>query len=815
MRRELGHLFTAGVEGCTAHHIGARVHACKHPCHVAKCGHPAPGTADYLAKAEGDQLWLNIIDPEEPLFSVDLFRAFLEWAVPRAGRPMLIHCNAGESRSRSLALLLLAVTGKIDARTYEAASVAFERLTGKPYRPGNGIGDFLDANWLEITAGFAVVSPPAKPLDPAWRKVASQIAPPKVDVEIAVEGDGELTDEELAQIAEDPELWARMYGFIPDRVTQEPIQFEPSILQRRMFAYYRYCQAREIPCREVVVKIRRGGGSTGAQCILYVHVHNYKARVGAVGTNETVSMNMFRMQRFFDGHDKFPWPKASRILETGIMEWRVGSRFERYTAENPEAARSAGLQAYAATEVGRWPNGGAKDAKETLKSMLGAVPRRGFTFCCEESTAQGAVGAFAERFAKGRWPTAEEIGCAEGEEWWRKWEDETPQNIAATSAERALQFVRICAGWFEDGENKAEVSPADAEIILASLDEKELELIRRYQEEGPLGPRLGSYAHATTMQQLAWRRAVIETEFEGDVEGFEQENPSSPKEAFASSGRHTFNRAGCAWMVETAKVRPATLGVLERQNDGGVTFRRTDASEAWLKLYEEPREGHRYIQGVDTCGGKSNQRTDVPDYNAALTMRCAFVDENGVKKPRRIMAVLMAKNLFDPDVLADRTCLISDFFGGCLTVFEVNNTGAAYRQEAKRLGMNLYHEEVTDKHTSETTEYVGWTTTKESREQLIGTLKKAIRNNGKAETRPDGIECWDSVTAQECSDMIRGEDGKDQAPGNKHDDHVMALGFCVQCENGATYYAGKRRRRRQPADRGPGGWTRMTRRPTA
>jgi hypothetical protein len=836
MRRELGTIYTGDLNDCRAAFVGARVHACKHPCHMAKCGQLVDGSPGYLAHAEGDEMWLNMIDPDEPLFRVDLFRQFLQWALPRVGRPMLIHCNQGESRARSLALLILAATGKIDARSYEAASRAFANATGKAYRPGRGIGDFLDAKWDAILDGLRQGAAGAGP-DPdnagnphpelsggtngaprpltGWAKVAiDPPAPARAEAVTTEERDETrgkhgYTDEEIDTIADDPELWATMHAKISDRVTQEPIDFHPSILQRRMFAHYRYCQERQLPCRECAVKIRRGGGSTGAEGIMYVHAHNYVARLGSVGTTETVSMNMFKMIRFFDRNDTFPWKRANKILETGHMHWPNGSTWEKYTADNPEAARSAGLQGYHATEVGRWPDGGAKDAKETLKSMLGAVPRRGFTVVIEESTAQGSVGAFADRFARGRWPTAAEIGCPEGQEWWRKWADETPQNIAATTAERDLQFVRIAAAWFEDGENRADVEADDEERIMSTLDAKEIELIRRYQEEGPVGPRLGSYAHARTVEQLAWRRAVIESEFEGDVEGFEQENPSSPKEAFASSGRHTFNRAGCAWMLETAKVRPPTLGVLVRQPGGDVVFQRTDAAHAWVRRYEEPREGMAYIEGVDTCGGKSNQRTQVPDYNAACVLRRKYRDETGRVFPRRLVMELTPKNLFDPDVLAERTQLMSDYYGTCLVVFEVNNTGAAYRQEAKRLGMNLYREEVTDKATSEVTEYIGWTTTQESREELFGTMKKVMRNNARAETRADGLECWSIETCQEVQDCIRADDGKDQAPSGKHDDRLLAIMFAIQNETASTRYAAHKRRRREPPDRGAGGWQKV------
>jgi hypothetical protein len=581
----------------------------------------------------------------------------------------------------------------------------------------------MPANWSFFAA--PQLGTPVAPLQSSWQTS---------DAAERIEHGG-YTEAELDALADDVDGWARMHGFTPERVSKEPVSLVPSPLQHRMFGYYRYCQRLDAPCRMIVVKIRRGGGSTGAEWIMHVHATNHVAKLGTIGTDETVSMNMFEMAKFFDLHDSFPgYRRAVKILETGEIKWPNGTEWTKYTAQKPEAARSAGLQGYHATEVGRWPNGGVMDAKETLKSMLGAVPRRGFTVVVEESTARGASGAFYNRFMSGRWPTAEELNVAEGDEYWRQWEDETPQNQAASETERRLQFVRVFSAWFEDDENRPEmpVSSHEADAIAASLDEKEAELVRRYQTMGPQGQRLGGLVtKATVWDQLAWRRSVIATEFEGDVSAFEQENPSSPKEAFASSGKHTFNRAGCAWMVDTAKGRIPEYGVLERQPTGGVIFRRTELAQAWCYLWDSPKEGCRYIAALDTCGGKSNQRDpNYCDYNAGLVLRAAYVDaDSGQKYPHRVVASLLPKCQFDPDILAEKMGLMSEFFGKCLLVFEVNNTGAAFRQDAKRLGLNLYREEVTDKHTSEVTEYVGWTTTKETRPQLIGELKRHIRNN--------------------------------------------------------------------------------------
>lgn len=809
---ELERIETGGQDSCQHYPAGtALVHACK-SCHSKLCGQPAKDAADYLFAEDDGELYLNMIDPKTPLFRLDLFRKALDWMERRwkDGQTVVIHCDQGQSRSRSLALLLAARVGLIPSSGFFPAAATFSAQTGRPFRPSAGIVLFMQSHWREIVEAEVIraKAPPRVSLAPItqtlprWEKSGAK----EVADERALHGGYTLA--ELDEISEDVALLAKGFLKIPERVSKEPIAFEPSPLQDRMFSHYRLCQGRQDPCRMVVPKIRRGGGSTGAEAIMYTHAHNYNARIGSIGTDDTVSKNMFEMVRFFDKHDSFPgWGRATKILETGEMTWANGSKWESYTAERPDAARSAGLQGYHGSEIGRWQEGGAKDAKETLRSMLGAVPRRGFTVVIEESTAQGASGAFYERFQSARWPTAEELGCAEGCEFWRKWADETPQNIAQSEAERRLQFVRIFAAWFEDDENRPETGCSGSEeaYIRATLDVKERKLIARYRTIGPQGERLGDTAQrATLWEQLAWRRSVIATEFDGDEDGFEQENPSSPAEAFASSGRHTFNRAGCAWMVETSKSRTPRIGVLERQaKDDKVLFRDTDRATAWFQMWEEPRIGHRYLFGFDTMGGRSHSKNlKQADFNAGIGLRAPHIDTTtGEKRPAFVMASLMPGNQDDPDILAAKADLASDFYGGCLVVHEDNNTGAGFRQEAMRLGMNLYRRVETDKYTAEQTEYIGWVTTPETRPQLFATGKRHIRNNANEGTRPDGVQCWDLTTATQAQECVLGDDGKDAAPGSKHDDNLLAFLIGLHCIGGATIYAGHRRKRTGPNDR--------------
>jgi hypothetical protein len=92
----------------------AVVHACKSPCHQQAVGYREPMPHDsryYLALETPYDLFLNLIDPPTPLFRVESFRHFREFAACHyvgSGHDLLIHCNQGQSRAPMLALLFLA-----------------------------------------------------------------------------------------------------------------------------------------------------------------------------------------------------------------------------------------------------------------------------------------------------------------------------------------------------------------------------------------------------------------------------------------------------------------------------------------------------------------------------------------------------------------------------------------------------------------------------------------------------------------------------------------------------------------------------------
>lgn len=133
----------------------AVIHACKSPCHQHAIGYTGslkPDHPHYLTLRQPFDLYLNIIDPPVPLFQIETFRHFFDFAADHtsAARPLLIHCNKGESRSPTLALLHLALQrNTLPQASFAAASAAFREIY-PAYQPGEGIRQFVSAHWNQL-----------------------------------------------------------------------------------------------------------------------------------------------------------------------------------------------------------------------------------------------------------------------------------------------------------------------------------------------------------------------------------------------------------------------------------------------------------------------------------------------------------------------------------------------------------------------------------------------------------------------------------------------------------------------------------------
>jgi hypothetical protein len=383
--------------------------------------------------------------------------------------------------------------------------------------------------------------------------------------------------------------------------------------------------------------------------------------MGVIGTDYKASSNMLDMVKYYGEHDEFPgWsgPNVGAQAKVPWEEWYDGdnleavpwdqrvdksiatkltfkhdSTVELYTAKNPESARSAGLTGYHATECARWKTGGVQDAGETLTSMRNTLPKTGFHYANEESTANGMQGAFYETCRTARWP--------DYADWPDQWRSCWP--LSEVEFGKDLQFVFIFAAWFEDARHLPSdpLTPEQVERIKSTLDEKEKELIALFGQEGPKGQRLGGEVDATVWDQLAWRRGIIATVCtKGGVDEFSQEYPATPLEAFRASGSPALDHEGLtALELASRSGEPPETGVLTLQTNGSVTWARTGEGEGVFRIWELPIPGAKYLEVCDPMSGAEEiTGTGEKDRHAVFVLRDAFSDTRGRYYPVKVVA---------------------------------------------------------------------------------------------------------------------------------------------------------------------------------
>lgn len=269
--------------------------------------------------------------------------------------------------------------------------------------------------------------------------------------------------------------------------------------------------------------------------------------------------------------------------------------------------------------------------------------------------------------------------------------------------------------------------PAESE-----LDAEELKLMER----------------GATIEQIVWRRLKISN---SSPVQFRQEFPSTPDEAFTTSGNNVFDAAVLHERGIRAHkplpVPPEFLGM-------GVTF------------WQLPRAGQRYYIGVNASEGLGSgfDFSAIEVLNADL-YQCAEFYSNTVK-PYRLAEILLKLALYYNGAL----CVIEKASGGHVILDRMKN---AYRYP------NLYKSKQYDA-SGQIKRKVGWETSRKTRPALIG----------------DYVEFWEQgdiwINSPQLLKQMKNfvdKDGRIEHEGRHGDDCIFALGMAIQgFKSGVWYY---------------------------
>ena len=115
----------------------------------------APKGKNYLVVRDGDVMALNLIDVDDPTMipneAIDDGLKFIK-EMQDKGRILLVHCNAGHSRSASLVLMYLRAIGEMP-ESFIAAEKKF-RCIYPPYDPGVGMRSHARERWRALPEFF-------------------------------------------------------------------------------------------------------------------------------------------------------------------------------------------------------------------------------------------------------------------------------------------------------------------------------------------------------------------------------------------------------------------------------------------------------------------------------------------------------------------------------------------------------------------------------------------------------------------------------------------------------------------------------------
>lgn len=363
-----------------------------------------------------------------------------------------------------------------------------------------------------------------------------------------------------------------------------------------------------------------------------------------------------------------------------------------------------------------------KNAAQVEGDTFPAVPFDGFIFI--ESTAEGMAGRFYEMF-QGNWLTRDQI----------------------TPMKSRVMFLPHFYNWQYDD---MEMKKITENIPVSDMEVGEIDFAE-YQKEHNLTDKEITYYYMKFLQ-LGGKDGT------DTVHKLHQEYPTTPEEAFLSTGQTYFPTTKVFSMIQNAK--GGTRGELIRDGAGELIFQPTSTGR--LEVFKMPEVGTRYIIGGDTAEGLAHGDKQVLYVINHKTEDCDAVYTSNVP----------------PDEFITDAYNVGKFFNWALLGIESNKDGLWVNDGLDKLGyVNLYFRKIFDDISKTVSKLFGWKTTSATRPFSLAALKAVFlrKNSG-----------FPLQILTEMITFLRNAKGRPEALQGKNDDVVMAasIGYAILQEQG-------------------------------
>lgn len=482
--------------------------------------------------------------------------------------------------------------------------------------------------------------------------------------------------------------------------------------QRRLYEAIKEERAKGKPVRIIILKARQMGFSTLVTAIIFwATATAFYVSSLVIAHKEEATASLFKMVKLF--YDCLPPPlkpaqRASNAQELVLdtpskykgKDVGLGSRLRCATAGGSGVGRGWTFINVLISEFAFWPG----NKMDTLTGILQAVPDGPETMVFIESTANGF------------------------NEFKKLWDRSVAAQRNGTDG-----FLPIFFPWFEMTSYRRPVPPG----------------FERTKEEQELVDTFG-----LCDEQLVWRRWAIENNCGGDIDLFHQEYPSTPDEAFISTGRCVFNKK--ALVLRRAQVEKLSWerGEFRYEKDitGKIVSWQWRASEdGFIRILKHPEAGVPYVLAGDTAGTGSDK----------------FAGQLLDNRTGTQVAVL--HHQFGERMFAEQMYCLGMYYNTALIGVETNYSTFPEMVLEELEYPNLYVRERYDNYLEKTVQAYGFDTNVSTRPVLVDTLKDVAKD------ALDTVTDFD--TLGEMLTFVYDDKWKAQAESGEHDDLVMALGI--------------------------------------
>lgn len=300
-----------------------------------------------------------------------------------------------------------------------------------------------------------------------------------------------------------------------DRSAQVPFELNPSqtlVIDKLMD------QADQgKPMWAIILKARRVGISTECSFLNVIHCTAFENAIAMSVAHRAKNVRaMFRDARA--GHTTLCYdcrldPEQLRTAHELRFphEDEQDSLYSIATAKTVEGARGLTVTALHLSEAAFY-----EQSQDAFTALISTVAYRPDTMILIESTANGKVGP--------------------GETFYEYWVE---------AVEGKNQFTPIFISWMMDPVSR--MDPEVNNVLSSNLDAEEQELVE---------------VHGADFDQISWRRWAIPNRCQGYTDKFHQEYPTSPEEAFVSTGDPAF-LPGEMKAAESTLRKPRFMGSVE------------------------------------------------------------------------------------------------------------------------------------------------------------------------------------------------------------------------------------------------------------